>query len=791
MLYRLNHRVIRKRISLISICSALILTVVTSVFFLQQSAHNADALSGNEFKAGNIIVDSVFFDGGRMTAGDVQNFLNAKVPNCDTWGTKMHSTGRTTRAAHGAANGNPAPYTCLRDYRQNTPSMPLESGLCNQYNGGANKTAAQIISEVGLACGVNPQSLLVLLQKEQSLVTDDWPWQNQYTKATGFGCPDTAPCDPSYGGFFYQVYYAARQFKKYARDNTQYGYRANRNNYIQYNPNASCGGSNVYIENQATAGLYVYTPYQPNQAALNNLYGTGDGCSAYGNRNFWRMFNDWFGSTSAGSFLVRTAANAQVYLIVEDKKHPINDNATVESLPFKTVGFVSQAYLDAKTTSRALGRTILSPDGAVYYFDSAIKLLFSSCGLVADYGSSCEQAVTLTDYQIQSFVTGPPVTTLYRTTSGKSFYIKSGQKHEVYDEQALSSAGIVGGYNVLLESGIAGLPYGQPIVRSGTMISDRGSSKTYLYDSGRLFSSSVNVAQSGLKYLASRPLDSSSIGKLSPDPAVVNGLFQDQATGDKYALGLNGKMKLLNPIHWTNTYVLVSSATLSTIPTTNAVAEPYLIKNTSTDTVYYLENGRKRAISSWDDVLRISASPNIITTTDSTVASIVNGVEILPQGRLIKSPTSGAVYYADGLNDLIPLTTFLPAQERGVSMGIIVRSQSTIDQYTLVNSSLGIFYKCNNLEYVGIGGRVYRIPSNLAADMGISYVTESICPGTSTALLGNYFLAPNGAIYLIENGKKRPFAGYGAYIAKGGTSGNTLKVSDYVLSVIPTGPVIY
>ena len=53
----------------------------------------------------------------------------------------------------------------------------------------------------------------------------------------------------------------------------------------------------MYIRNQATAALYIYTPYRPNQGALNNLYGTGDSCSSYGNRNFWRMFTDWFGST--------------------------------------------------------------------------------------------------------------------------------------------------------------------------------------------------------------------------------------------------------------------------------------------------------------------------------------------------------------------------------------------------------------------------------------------------------------------------------------------------------------
>ena len=58
-----------------------------------------------------------------------------------------------------------------------------------------------------------------------------------------------------------------------------------------------CGAGDVYIESKATAALYTYTPYQPNQAALANMYGLGDHCSAYGNRNFWRVWNDWFGST--------------------------------------------------------------------------------------------------------------------------------------------------------------------------------------------------------------------------------------------------------------------------------------------------------------------------------------------------------------------------------------------------------------------------------------------------------------------------------------------------------------
>ena len=246
---------------------------------------SASALSGSEFQAGRIIDDGVFFNGNSMDPNTIQAFLNSKVPACDTWHAKTSS-----------GNDSGPPYTCLKDYAQDTTSLPAEAGLCNGFSGG-RKSAAQIIHEVGVSCGISPKVILITLQKEQSLITDNWPWAIQYEKATGYSCPDTAPCDPTYSGFFKQVYYGARQFKKYARDANLFRYRAGRDNYIQYNPNAACGGTNVYIQNQATAGLYNYTPYQPNQAARNNLYGTGDGCSAYGNRNFWRMFNDWFGST--------------------------------------------------------------------------------------------------------------------------------------------------------------------------------------------------------------------------------------------------------------------------------------------------------------------------------------------------------------------------------------------------------------------------------------------------------------------------------------------------------------
>ncbi|MDQ3075854.1 MAG: hypothetical protein M3Q34_01895 [bacterium] len=276
-------------------------SILISVTLFILTSQTAYALDGSQFNPGRIIDDSLFFNGNTMSESSIQSFLDAKVPTCDTNGAQPSGrSGYPTRADWGRANGYAPPYTCLKDYRMSTSTRPAETGLCSTITARSNRTATQIIDEVSSSCGISEKVILVLLQKEQSLITDEWPWTIQYRSATGYGCPDTAPCDSEYYGFFNQVYNAARQYKRYVRDSNLFNYRVGQNANIYFHPDLSrCGSSTVNIQNNATAGLYNYTPYQPNVAALSNLYGTGNSCSAYGNRNFWRIYSDWFGSTTS------------------------------------------------------------------------------------------------------------------------------------------------------------------------------------------------------------------------------------------------------------------------------------------------------------------------------------------------------------------------------------------------------------------------------------------------------------------------------------------------------------
>ncbi|MDF2573817.1 MAG: hypothetical protein K0S05_729 [Agromyces sp.] len=221
----------------------------------------------SEFDPGYIVSDDAFYDSGAMSEDEIQAFFES-VP-C-----------RADEGVH-----------CLADFRQSTTTQPAVGGHhCAEYPGGTRERASRIVAKVAEACGVSPRTLLVLLQKEQSLLTRPTPYG--YERATGYGCPDTADCDAKYFGFFNQVYNAAWQFRQY----TEKPDRAYRVGTVEigYHPDAACGAAHVEIRNQATANLYNYTPYQPSDATLADP-DEGDGCSAFGNLNFWRIWHRWFG----------------------------------------------------------------------------------------------------------------------------------------------------------------------------------------------------------------------------------------------------------------------------------------------------------------------------------------------------------------------------------------------------------------------------------------------------------------------------------------------------------------
>jgi hypothetical protein len=203
---------------------------------------------GQAWDPGNIISDQVFYNTSSMTVEQIRDFITTHGEGCSSpW--------------------------CLKSVRTTVPAQPSDQ-YCQAIPGATDVDAATVIATVSTACGINPQVMLITLQKESQLLDRTDPTETTYNAAWGWHCPDTGPggtanCDPTYAGLVNQAYGMAKQWARYRVDPGKYNYQAGQTVTILWNvAESGCGGAPVTIANQATAALYNYTPYQPNAASL-------------------------------------------------------------------------------------------------------------------------------------------------------------------------------------------------------------------------------------------------------------------------------------------------------------------------------------------------------------------------------------------------------------------------------------------------------------------------------------------------------------------------------------------
>lgn len=751
--------------------AVLVAALVVSTFTVS-TVLAAPALAANaaQFDPGNIISDATMYNGSALTADQVQSFLAQREGACSS--------------------------TCMANYRQNTPTMAANT-RCAAYSGSASERASDIITRVGQACNISQKSLIVLIEKEQSLISAVNPTLSRYNYATGFGCPDTAPCDPAVGGFFYQVYYAAKQFQTYRQTPTQWNYQAGRVNQVLFHPDAArCGSAPVFIQNRATAGLYIYTPYQPNAAAMRNLYGSGDSCSSYGNRNFWRIFTDWFGSPTAASSLVRTTTDATVYLVSDTNKYPVPSLSILSALaPLGQLGYVSQQFLDSFVTSHVVGRSLRGPDGTIYFYDSGIKLPFTSCGQAVDYGASCDVSgyVQLNQAQVDAFASGPVLSNVLGTVEGGRYYIKNGSKAEILDDQSQALAGIPVGMNVLTENAVAALPLGAPITRDGAFVSTRQTSNYSLLSGAKRYSvPSASAASMGVPPRTTGSLSTASLALVAAAPDPFSGIVSSAGTGPATILSSDGYYQIsaggLSP---TVVPIAVPQALIASYPVKGVVAAGSFIKSPGDASVYVVMPTDIRPVSSWDALLALtpSGNPQIVTIPQSVIASLTMGPTALIAGTLVRSPSDASVYLINGVTNRIPLTSFDFSTEAGFTR-LLYASDAVIKAYPQATQNLSFGLSCGTDSFIAAGGSVHAVTPSKLALYPFSYVPfdSFTCAQFKRGIPATSFIRTvDGSIYQLVAGQKRGIGTMARFAELSG--GETwIDVSPRFASQIPSGP---
>ena len=751
------------------------------------------------FKAGRIIDDAVFANAGTMNATQIQNFLNSKLPNCDTNGNKPSEFGGGTRAQYGKAHGNPAPFVCLKNYREN------------------KKSAAQIIREVAVQYQINPQVLLVLLQKEQGLVTDDWPWKTQYRSATGYGCPDTAPCDRDYYGFTNQVRWAAKMFRAILNDSpdwyTRYTVGANR---IQYNPESSCGSSMVSIENRATAALYNYTPYQPNKAALDAGYGQGNSCSAYGNRNFYLYFTDWFGATTtAYTPFFTISGNSDIFITgASDTYYHVQNPAQLKDYGygsrFTRLDTISAAAADNRTFKGDLPNVARFEGDAVYAISESGKYQFTSSSQYGAYGYTMGQEATLPEALAVRFTTGPTMQSILEQSDRSEIYtVEGGKKRHISSREAYDTMGTPAYAtrpSVKLPSRFAAaLTDGSPIVVPDSIVESYDTGAYHWWNGSQrrtVTNSVVEAAQKQSDYAG----PSNVVNQLPDSAAPAIDAYVRDSSGHYFLLTAKHKISLSSGDIATlgvaaNNYKVVEAPFLALFPTINPTSKPVRIG--TSDKVYIYKNNTFRHIYSKEDLASYGfhLQQTITITTDAAKLYTVQDRPLHAEGKLVRIGTNDDVFLVSGDTkhklpspDYFALLKLSPAA---------VRSIPTAIANQLTNgSALSYWHKDdNNQAWLLQNGKRYAASSTMLqpayynrpiSSLAVlsDTIFQKIPTGQNLAELLRF--GTEDTVYAIRNGKKSVVTTREAFNREFGAEkwSSILSVGQDILRRMPNGPAI-
>ncbi len=302
---------------------------------------------------------------------------------------------------------------------------------------GRKRSAADIIWWTAQMHGINPKVLLVMLQKEQSLIEDQSPTQDQLDWALGYGvCDDCTHDDPSiqrWRGFAKQLNSAALQFVEgYLKDLETTG-----ETVMGYAPGVTSkiDGQYITFANKATAALYTYTPH------------------IHGNKNFVKLWNRYFGVYHPTGVLLQDNTTGGVYLIQFGKKRPITSQTALLSrynldmiIPVDPT--VLEAYPDGTPISFPNYSLLQAPNGGIYLLvDDTLRPIASQEAFRAT-GFNPDEVVSVAWEEINGYETGEPITTntlyphgvlLQDNTTGGVFFVEDGIRHPIKSREILNN----------------------------------------------------------------------------------------------------------------------------------------------------------------------------------------------------------------------------------------------------------------------------------------------------------------------------------------------------------------
>lgn len=311
-----------------------------------------------------------------------------------------------------------------------------------QVMNGTVKKASQIIFEEAQTYQLSPKFILAMLQKEQSLLTDSSPSQDQLDWATGFGvCDSCSKNDPAlalFKGFYNQVSDFAEKVRvNYLRDLVNLG-----RTFTGWGPGQTkitLDGYEVTPVNNATAVLYTYNPFRG-----------GDGRIG-ANFNFWRIWQRYFTRTYPDGTLLQVKSEDEVWLVQNGERRAfVSKSALYSRFDPKRIIQVSQNELDKYVIGAPIKfanySLLRSPKGTIFLLVDDKLRGITSREVFRTLGFNPEEVIKVTDADLKDYQPGENITLasaypagglLRNKKTGGVYYVKDGVKQAIIDRSIM------------------------------------------------------------------------------------------------------------------------------------------------------------------------------------------------------------------------------------------------------------------------------------------------------------------------------------------------------------------
>ncbi len=596
-------------------------TVVVSSLGITPNLAQAQEAVLPGFTPNRLIEDSVFSDKTTFGGSEgIQKFLESK--------NSILANKSSDFVAKLREPNNAALKTTLEDSRPSLDHL---------------RTAAELIWDASQTSGINPQVVIVTLQKEQGLITarqNATPEQVQTALdyAMGFGCPDSGGCGALYKGFYYQL------FGNVDAENNRYlgatkslmkSFTTPGGRGPFYNGAVSKVGDtiilgntlggyspieaqqSVIIENSATAALYRFTPHVFN-----------------GNYNFWRYMNQWF-RYPTGTII--SSPNGQKYMIQNGSRLQVNDFiARTRNLNLASPIMLSFNELESYPDGGLLGladNTVAIAEGKVYVFLNNKKHAASPF-VITQRGLSMNTAVNASVADLATYVDGPQLTpsegSVLRGINGPAVYIVQNNQLRLISALVFAQRNLANKIQLLPDAELALYPKGGFLPPfDGTLVKSPSVQTVFLVrDQIKRPMTGLVFKTYGFKF--------ADVKTISDDEllGMPTGTIAEPKDPTYYQIAGSGELYIYKNAsrHFVSKFVAKQKAITADVTfNTDEVAnwpegdailpkEGTLVKADNSATVYIVENGQLLALSGADFTTRKLSFKNVNVLSGAEVA---------------------------------------------------------------------------------------------------------------------------------------------------------------------------